>query len=172
MTIMHVWGDGFKYFREVDEAAFEIGQYCRKWGRISVTQTKEKYGISCVYLSFGWYQLFSITHPGYIYSRYPSWLWKLDCRVFSRIIPKLNFIVIPYQKFIYRRAYHKAFRKYPLIKEEIISGADYPEIVSPYFEAVAICHSHSEEYKQGTILWSDKDCEICKIEERANEKED
>jgi hypothetical protein len=162
---MHYWEDNdFKYFAEVGEAADFIGQYCRKYGRLNVTQTKEKYGTARVYLSFGWYQLFSITHPGYVYSRYPKWLWSLDCLYLSKIVRFLNPIVVPYQMFIYRKAYHLAFKKWPLIKEEIISGADYPEIVSPYFEPVLLCSKHACEWKQGSVRFNDKDCEMCKEE--------
>ena len=100
----HYWGDGFKYFSDVGEAAELIGDYCRKYGRINVTTTKEKYGTSRVYCSFGWYQMFSITHPGYVYSRYPKWLWSLDCLYLSKIVRFFNPIVVPYQMFIYRKA--------------------------------------------------------------------
>jgi len=125
----HFWGDEFPYFAEVDQAAYEIGQFCRKWGRIGVRQTKEKYGTARVYCSFGWYQLFSITHPGYAYSRYPKWLWVLDCRYISKLIAPLNKIVAPYHVFIYRLAYKRAIKKFPLIREEIISGADWKELL-------------------------------------------
>lgn len=161
---MHHWGDGFKYFREVGEAAEFIGNYCRKWGRINVTQTKEKFGTSRIYCSFGWYQFHSITHPGYVYSRYPKWLWCFDIDYLSKIVRLFNPIIVPYQMFIYRKAYHLAFKNWPLIKEEIISGADYPEIVSPYFESVALCSKHACDYRNGSVLLNSEECEMCKKE--------
>lgn len=126
---MHNWGDQFEYFSEVGDAAYEIGQFCRFWGRINVTQTKEKYGTARVYCSFGAYQLFSITHPGYVYSRYPKWLWTLDCLYISKLFRffRFNTVLVPYQLFVYRLAYTRALKKYPFIAEEILSGADYTE---------------------------------------------
>lgn len=125
----HRWGGPFPYFVEVAQAADEIGKFCRKWGRINVTQMKEKYGISCVYCNFGAYQLFSLTHPGYVYSRYPKWLWSIDIMYISKLfqVCRINDIIVPYQLFIYRLAYKRALKKYPMIKKEILSGADYPE---------------------------------------------
>lgn len=161
---MHSWGDDFKYFAEVGEAAEFIGQYCRKYGRISVTQTKEKYGTARVYLHFGLYNLFSITHPGYHYNRHPKWLRELDYRILSKLIRPFNPLVVHYQMYIYRKAYHLAFKKWPLIKEEIIQGADYPEIVSPYFASVALCSKHACDYRKGSISLDGKNCEICKEE--------
>lgn len=125
----HFWGGNFPFFSEVGEAADEIGKFCRRWGRINVTQTKEKYGEARVYLNFGWYQLFSITHPGYCYSRYPKWLWTFDIFYISKVIRPLNRIVVPYQTFIYRLAYKRVIKKYPLIREEILGAADYSELL-------------------------------------------
>ena len=104
---MHQWGDGFKYFYEVGEAADWIGKFCRKWGRISVTTTKEKWGRACVYCHFGISSFHSIIYPGYVYNQFPDWLWKLDCN-FSRIFwykkytYPLQWLIQKYQTFIYR----------------------------------------------------------------------
>lgn len=161
---MHFWGDGFKYFSEVGQAADFIGQYCRKWGRINVTQTKEKYGTARVYCSFGLYQFHSITHPGYIYSQYPKWIWKLDCLFFSKLLKPLQFLITRYQILVYKKAYELAFKKWPLIKEEIIQGADYPEFVSEYFESVNICDKHRDEFTGSMRFSTETNCEVCKHE--------
>lgn len=126
---MHRWGDGFPYFAEVGQAAYEIGEFLRKWGRVSVRDTKEKYGTVRVYLSLGWYQLHSFTHPGYCYSQYPGWLWKLDVFYFSKIFSKLNYIVVPFHVWLYKLAYKRALKKYPFIREEILCCADYPKLL-------------------------------------------
>lgn len=168
---MHFWGNEFKYFSEVEEAAQFIGQYCRKYGRINVTQTKEKFGTARVYCDFGLYNLFSITHPGHHYNHiYPNWLIKLDYCVFSKIIKLFNPLFVHYQFYIYRKAYEAAFKKWPLIKEEIISGADYSVLVSEYFEAISFCDKHREalpENFSGRILYStEENCEVCKGEKK------
>ncbi len=123
------------YELEIGRAADEIGDFLRKWGRVNVTQTKEKYGTARVYCSLGWYDLHSITHPGYHYSQYPNWLWLLNCRVFSRIVPKFNLIVRPYHVFLYRLAYKRAIRKYPHIAKAITCCADYRELLKPHPKA-------------------------------------
>ena len=82
-----------------------------------------------VYLSFGWHQLHSITHPSYCYNQYPNWLWKLDVLYFSKIISKLNRVIVPFHIWLYKRAYKKALKKYPYIRNEILSCADYPELL-------------------------------------------
>lgn len=128
---MHNWGDGFPYFEDVGNAADEIGAFCRKWGRIGVRQTKEKYGTARVYCSLGWHQMHCITHPGHCYSRYPNWLWHLDCRVTPKILHffRLNKLIMPFHVFIYHLAYKRAIKKYPHIREEILSGADWNELL-------------------------------------------
>jgi hypothetical protein len=125
----HHWGGPFQYFADVEQAAYEIGEFCKRWGRISVGQTKEKYGTSRVYCSFGIHQLFCITHPGYAYSRYPVWFWKFDCYVIAKLfhLIRLNAIVVPWQLYIYRLGYKKALKKYPHIRREILAYADWPE---------------------------------------------
>lgn len=126
---MHRWGDGFKYFYEVEQAAYDIGEFCRKWGRIHVGQTKEKWGTARVYCSFGYLSLHSLLYPGYHYKRHywPDWLWAFDIYYLSKA---LNFFARPlhrYQQIVYRLGYWKALKKFPMIREEILAGADYPE---------------------------------------------
>jgi len=41
----------------------------------------------------------------------------------------LNKIVVPYHKFIYRKAYKKAVEKYPAIKDRILRTANFPELL-------------------------------------------
>lgn len=124
---MHYWGDGFPYFQEVGRAADEIGDFCVKWGRIRVTCTKEKFGTSRVYCSFGHYQIGSLISPGTgWYGDWPwwcKWTWKI-------YTPKwINALLIPYQRMVYRLAYRIAIRKYSMIKKEILYGADWPEFL-------------------------------------------
>jgi len=122
----HYWGEWpDKRFADVGHSAQFIGDYCRKYGRINVTTTKEKYGTARVYCSFGISSFHCLTHPGYVYGRYPKWLWNLNCdfsysKVGHLFFRLLNKIVVPYQMFIYRRAYELAFKKWPLIKKELL----------------------------------------------------
>lgn len=124
---MHAWGGKFEYFREVELAAQEIGDFCKKWGRMGVWQTKEKYGTARVYCSFGLWGFHSLINPGYARNRWPSWLWKLDCDYGTRVITPFNWFIAHYQIFIYKIAYKRAIKKYPFIKKEILVCADYSE---------------------------------------------
>ncbi len=107
-----------------------IGRRLRRWGRMQVTQTKWKYETIRVYCEFGWHQLHSITHPGHMYCRYPQWLWSLDCRYISRVLPRLtNWAVVPFQRWLYRRTYAAALRRCPEHAYALLMGADHTELL-------------------------------------------
>ena len=118
---MHFWGDGFPYFEEVDRAADYIGKFCRKWGRIQVIQTKEKYGTVRVYCSLYCDDIHGLLFPGYHYYRLP---WVIST---FPILRWARFLTDPYQKWVYRLAYKNAIHKWPMIREEILQGADWSE---------------------------------------------
>lgn len=129
---MHSWGDKNVDWKGISDAARYIGTNLRKWGRVSVQDYKEKYGTVRVYCNFGWWQLHSITHPGYAYSQYPQWLWKLDCDYISKVVQLLNPLVTIYQVWLYKYLYRQAIRKWPLLREEILCGADYNELLTEH----------------------------------------
>jgi hypothetical protein len=118
---MHNWGDARVDWRGIDEAASYIGENCRKWGRIGVSQYKEKYGTVRVYCHFGFYDLSSLIYPGYHY--YPKWTkWM-------RYVPIswLNRLIVPIQTRIYRHFYKQAVKKWPHLTDEILCAADWDE---------------------------------------------
>lgn len=128
---MHSWGDDFKYFNDVERAAVEIKQFCVKWGRLG-GQAKEKYGTARFYAWFGVHGLHNITHPGSAgYAWYPKWLIHCDLFYFPTLFKwaGITWFFSKWQPFIYSLAYKRALKKYPHIREEIISGADYPELI-------------------------------------------
>jgi hypothetical protein len=131
---MHTWGDTGVDWEGISDAAHYIGSMLLKYGRVQVLDMKEKYGEVRVYVSFGWYQIHCITHPGHSYGRYPKFLWNLDCMYLSHIVPLLNPVVVPMQKFLYTYIYGKALRKWPHLRKEILQGADYPELLTKYRE--------------------------------------
>lgn len=147
----------------LDDIAHNIGQYCIKWGRISVTQTKEKYGTVRVYCGFGFYTLHSLIWPNYCYKhpKYPDWLWGLDIKYISPFITKtLGRLLTPWQVFIYKRAYWKYIRKYPHLFDEITDCADYKELLG--FHIPYLCDIHSENYNKLCYLGNETNCEECK----------
>lgn len=128
---MHNWGDETFDWNGLDEAIDFIHTNLVRWGRIGVRQSKEKFGCARIYCSFGFNQLFSITHPGYAYSRYPQWLWNWDCVWGSRIIPWLfNWWVVPYHKWLYRKVYELACKKWAHLTTEICCDADFRELLT------------------------------------------
>jgi hypothetical protein len=129
---MHSWGDENVDWDGLNKAAEFIGRNLRRWGRVNVFQYKEKWGTVRVYCSFGWSQLFTITHPGYAYSRYPDWLWQLDCKYISKLMGPLNRIVVPYQIWLYKFLYGRALKKWPHLRLEILSGADYHQLLAKF----------------------------------------
>lgn len=132
---MHRWGDENVDWKGIEDSAAYIGNFCRRWGRIGVTQTKEKWGTCRVYVSFGLgcTSLLSITHPGHVsyIGRYPTWLMKLDFRVFSPLIQwsRINKLIVPYQIMIYQLAYKRALKRWSHLREEILGGCDYYKLL-------------------------------------------
>lgn len=126
---MHSWGDEFKHFEDVGVCADEIGAFCVRWGRIGVTSTKEKYGTVRVYCVFGLYSLHSLIFPRFVFRNpsFPIWLYRLDSKITWRLFRAFQRPCVWYQSKIYRLAYQRALKRYPHIKEEILSDADYPE---------------------------------------------
>ena len=126
---MHRWGDENVDWEGIDAAARFIGERLRRWGRVGVHQYKEKWGEVRVYCSFGWSQVHDITHPGHAYGRYPKWLWRLDCRLGWLLARPLNWLVLPFHKWLYRRTYRQAVKRWPHLRDEILCAADWPELL-------------------------------------------
>jgi len=110
-------------------AAHFIHEYLVRYGRISVRQSKEKFGTVRVYCSLGYRGFFGLLNPGHVYVHWPKWLYGLDLKYGRRVMQFLNKLIVPYHKFIYRRAYKKAVEKYPAIRENILCTADYPYLL-------------------------------------------
>ena len=118
---MHRWGEENVDWQGIDNAATWISLNLSRWGRIDVSQSKEKFGEVRVYCSFGG-TLYSFFWP------YETFFWpKLNRfhRLFDRI--PLPSLFQKYQEFIYRLVYKKAIAKWPHLKQEILEGADWPE---------------------------------------------
>jgi hypothetical protein len=125
--VSHNWGDENVDWEGISDAASYIGCRLIREGRVPVTCIKEKYGTVRVYCGFGWHSLLSITHPNYChYGPYPEWLMHLDIYYLSKIISRLPF-VRSYHRFTYRRVYAAAVKKWPHLREEILTDADWPE---------------------------------------------
>ena len=126
---MHHWGDKDVDWQGIWDAAEYIGEGLRKW-RVDVHQYKEKFGEVRVYCTLGLTCLHQLTHPGYVFSRWPSWAWKLQytgpARLLTRILDKA---IYPFHVWLYKRYYRKARERWPHLAQEIYRAADYPELL-------------------------------------------
>lgn len=149
---MHSWGEEGVDWKGISDAAVFIGTYLKRYGRINVTTMKEKWGTVRVYCSFGWHQFHSITHPGYVYSRYPKWLWKLDCLYSPYLFQFINRLVVPLHLKLYKRAYKLALKKWPHLAQEIIMGSDFAELLTDIDSRLVIENKDGCNY----ISWNEQ----------------
>lgn len=125
---MHSWGDKGVDWDGINQAAMYISDFCKTWGRLG-GQAKEKYGTVRFYASFGWISLHSLIYPGYVYCQFPRWLWKLDTYGISKVLSLFERPFVAYQRFIYKKAYTNAVKKWPHLKEEITCAADHQDLL-------------------------------------------
>lgn len=125
---MHRWGDGFPYFADVENAAYDIEMFCRRWGRFG-GQSKEKFGTVRFYARFYGGGIYSLVKPGYYFYHWPKWAVAIELFLFSHTPKCLKNLIYRYQAQVYRKAYSLALKKYPHIREEILGGADYEELL-------------------------------------------
>ena len=126
----HQWGDKDFSWSDLNDCVNYMDYNLKKWGRMNVRQTKEKFGCLRCYCHLGWYSLMDITHPGYSYYPYPKWLVTLDIYCFSKVIPFLfNWFIYPYHCWLYRKFYSNAVKKWPHLREEILCCADFSNLL-------------------------------------------
>lgn len=127
---MHSWGDEWFEENEVefDKVVSWFSINARRWGRLG-GQIKEKFGTLRFYVTFH-YQFHDLVHPGYVYSRWPKWLWVLDLKITgSYFYTPIRTLIHRYQTFVYKLLYKLAVKKWPHFKDEILCYADYPEFL-------------------------------------------
>jgi len=115
-------------YKSLNEAMNCLYFYCVRIGRIG-GQLKEKYDSIRFYAEFGPLSLHNLIYPGDHYRQFGPRLYKLDERL--EVVFKytgLNMLFVLWQKFWYRAGYRIALRRYPHIRREIASSADYPEL--------------------------------------------
>lgn len=126
---MHNWSDDKVDWKGLNDAANYIADYLVRYGRVFVTDHKEKWGTVRVYLFWGFQNGWLMNHmfyPQYHYYQFPRWVRKIDSLVPCSWI---NPILIPYQEMLYKKAYKNAILKWPHLKREILEGSDYPELL-------------------------------------------
>lgn len=129
--VHHDWGDKDVDWAGIEAAAEYIHSFCKRWGRIG-GQSKEKYGTVRFYANFGARSFLSLTHPDYVhYGPYPKWLMNLDIYYGSTILKYtgVQWLLNKIQPIVYNKAYHNALKKWPHLRGEILSDADYLELI-------------------------------------------
>ena len=129
---IHYWGDEDFDWDSLYKAEKELRHTMKRYGRIGV-HSKEKYGTLRFSIYFCDGTLHSFTHPGYVRSQYPKWLWcfDLDYRPLKLFKPLINF----WQKLIVKYAFTKTCNKYPHIVQEIVMNAP-DRLLPPYLELI------------------------------------
>lgn len=158
----HEWGDEDFDWKSLYQAEDTIRKIV-KLGRVGI-HSKEKYGT----LRYSFFlfdgSLHSLTHPSYVYSRYPDWLWKLDVRY--KPLKLLKPIVTFFQVKIIQFAFTVVTNRYPHIKNEILSDSP-KEILPPDLAMRAAKLWHSSCQKCGEMSTTDNYiCPYCKKEKR------
>lgn len=157
---MHHWSDSDEKidWAGIGEASHWIPYNLRRWGRISATG-KEKYGRVDINSQLGWYQIHSITHPGYHHSCYPNWLWRLDCSYGSYVSAPLSRLLRWYQKMVYRAVYRRALNKWPHLRMEILTGASQHDLLHKFGVHVVrtgeMSYSIHYDYHEDNYKYSD-----------------
>jgi len=130
---MHSYGDGWpnENFDRLDQIASDIGHKLARYGRIHVSQTKEKFGTVRVYCSLGFSTFYEFIFPRHNFIRAPKWLWSLDLRVcrWLKLDYIFNAVLIPYQKWVYRKVYSQAVKQAPHLADEILTAADWGKLL-------------------------------------------
>lgn len=126
---MHEWGDKDVDWKGIDDAAYYIADYCRRWGRLG-GQYKEKYGTVRFYARFGDLSLHGLIYPGYVYYQFPKWLVRVDLAIRTPLHFCLGHLFTWIQHRVYSRAYRNALKLWPHLQAEILCNADYPELIA------------------------------------------
>lgn len=117
----------------VELISHEIQQYCVTWARIG-GQAKEKYGTVRFYVNFEPLSLHRLFYPGYHYIQYSRMPFGKVVKLIDLYVMRyINYLLFPLDgfwcKYVYRKAYAKAIKKYPYFRKRILSCADYPELL-------------------------------------------
>lgn len=153
----HMWGDEDFDWAGLNDAIDYIVKRLRRW-RIPVRDSKEKYGTARIYLSLGWSSLHDMTHPGHCARRYKwDWVWRLSCKSWGawwwRPIMAVSGRI---HATVYRAAYAGAVKRWPHLAAEILSNADYCELLVGIVDRKTCRHDDSVwESNEG------KQCGVC-----------
>ena len=127
---MHDWSEADFDWNGLNDAIRMIAIPLRQIGRVNVSDFKEKYGEARISCNFGFSMVHGLLYPGYCFKQYKSKrLWALDCYHGHKVMWLVNLVAVPCQQWLYRYLYKRAVAKYPHLRKEIVSAADWPELL-------------------------------------------
>lgn len=126
----HDWSDDDFDWKSLNKAINTIHKLCVRYGRIGI-HSKEKFGTHRCSTYFFSGHFHDLTHPGYVASRYPKWLWKLDIYHSPKFFKYtgLTWLIRKYQALVYKLVFLYVCTKYLHIVDEIVSDVDGYEII-------------------------------------------
>jgi len=133
---MHRWGEDADW-EGINNAAEFIGEGLLRW-RVNVRQYKEKFGTVRVYCTLGiqwWPQL---TNPGYYHNPWPKWTWRFQDRP-RWLLRLVNAMIRPVHSLLYTYYYTQAVKRWPHLRQEIVSCADYEYLIRALLPACPTC---------------------------------
>ena len=105
-------------------------------GLIRIFDAKTKFSQIRVYVRFGADSVSELIPYGIMYGlRFDKLFgynfFKLPYYKLDRVsVPSfVNYFLVPYQKFVYRQVYKHVIKKFPRYRENLLDGADYPELL-------------------------------------------
>lgn len=140
---MHDWSDETVDWDGINAAAQYLGVGLRTYFRIAVADWKEKFGTVRVYCHFGWNSFYSVWRPSHHWI--PKWYpYYLDLLISRPILWVINPLVRRVQIWGYVLMYKNAVEKWPHLRDEILSAADWGEL----FEGKIPGYRHSDYWVQ------------------------
>ena len=120
MIPYHDWSETGFDWKGLNDAGVFIAKYCYRYARLGIWW-KEKYGTLRVSPQWG-NSIHNIIWPGYCFNQFKyKWMWRFDMYLCYNTWCKYVFnLVYMWQKFILKRAYILAIKKWPHIDREIL----------------------------------------------------
>lgn len=151
----HEWGDNSFDWKSLYKAINQGTWIMKTIGRIGV-HSKEKWGSArwSIYLFDG--SMHSLTHPGYVYSQYPDWLWKFDVRYrpLRFLVPIIQF----WQLIIVKMTFWYLCYRFPHIEKELVKDAPW-ELLPKRLKKLS--RSMWQNACNKCMLWYTCDNEVC-----------
>jgi hypothetical protein len=127
----HDWSQEDFDWKGLADCESILYKYCYRYGRFG-GQIKEKFGSLRFYAQLNSPSLHSLLYPGYYYKHknFPNWLWSADIWYITPFIQKVfGRPIYWWQSKVYEYAYKQCLKKYPHLAAEILTSADFPELI-------------------------------------------